>query len=172
MNKQQLLKPLLAIAIVCVNSLAIAAEPGNTMPTCNVSPIGETKTEDLQRYKGQVLYVDFWASWCGPCAKSFPFLNEMHQQFKDQGLQIVGVNLDENVDDAQAFLAKYPASFTVMADVSKQCAKDFAVKAMPSSYIIDRKGIVHHVHLGFRPGEAKELRVLVEQMLGEKAADL
>ena len=91
-----------------------------------------------------------------------------YTQLKDQGLQIVGVNMDENVDDAKAFLVKYPASFTVMADISKQCAKDFDVKAMPSSYIVDRKGIVHHVHLGFRPGEAKELRVLVEKLLATK----
>ena len=170
MRKQQFSKTLVAIAIFCVSQLVFGVEKGGAMPACLVSPIGETKTEDLQRYKGQVLYVDFWASWCGPCAKSFPFLNEMHQQFKDQGLQIVGVNLDENVDDAKAFLAKYPASFTVVADVSKQCAKDFDVKAMPSSYIIDRKGIVHHVHLGFRPGEAEELRLLVEKLLSDKVA--
>lgn len=99
-------------------------------------------------------------------------MNELQQQLKDQGLQIVGVNLDENLDDAKAFLSKYPASFTVMADVSKQCAKDFGVQAMPSSYIIDRNGVVHHVHLGFRPGEAKELRELVEKLLAEKAVDL
>ncbi len=168
MSKYPYLYTLLAIAIFCFNPPVFATEAGSAMPACLVSPIGETKTEDLQRYKGKVLYVDFWASWCGPCAQSFPFLNEMHNQLKDQGLQIVGVNLDENVDDAKAFLAKYPASFTVMTDVSKQCAKDFDVKAMPSSYIVDRKGIVHHVHLGFRPGEAKELRVLVEKLLATK----
>jgi len=172
MNKLQILKIWLAMAFVCVNSLADAVEAGSPMPACLVSPVGESKTDDLQRFKGQVLYVDFWASWCGPCAKSFPFLNEMHQQLKDQGLQIVGVNLDEDVGEAKAFLAKYPASFTVVADASKQCAKDFAVKAMPSSYIIDRKGMVHHVHLGFRPGEAKEIRVMVEKLLGEKVAGL
>lgn len=172
MKNQQFLKILLTMAFVCVATLATAAKPGSAMPACNVSPIGETKTEDLQRYKGQVLYVDFWASWCGPCAKSFPFLNEMHEQLKGQGLQIVGVNLDENADDAKAFLAKYPASFNVVADVSKQCAKDFDVKAMPSSYLIDRKGIVHHIHLGFRPGEAQEIRTLVEKLLSEKVASL
>jgi thiol-disulfide isomerase/thioredoxin len=172
MNKQQFIKTLLAVAVFCVHPVAFAAETGSAMPVCNVSPIGQSQSSDLSQYKGQVLYVDFWASWCGPCAKSFPFLNEMHRQLKDQGLQIVGVNLDENADDAKAFLAKYPASFTVAADVSKQCAKDFAVKAMPSSYIIDRNGVVHHVHLGFRPGEAKELRVLVEKLLGEKVAGL
>ncbi|MEQ1738824.1 MAG: TlpA disulfide reductase family protein [Methyloglobulus sp.] len=169
---KQFFSRLMVITAFCFSSMAFAAGVGNPMPSCMVSPIGENKTEDLQRYKGQVLYVDFWASWCGPCAKSFPFLNEMHEQLKAQGLQIVGVNLDENADDAKAFLAKYPANFEVKADVSKQCAKDFAVKAMPSSYIIDRKGVVHHVHLGFRPGEAQEIRVLVEKLLNEKVAGL
>jgi thiol-disulfide isomerase/thioredoxin len=168
MNKQKFLKSLLSMVAFCVSQLVFGVEAGKPMPACLVSPIGETQTEDLQRYKGQVLYIDFWASWCGPCAQSFPFMNEMQQQLKGQGLQIVGVNLDENMDDAKAFLAKYPASFTVAADVSKQCAKDFDVKAMPSSYIIDRKGMVHHVHLGFRAGEANELRAWVEKMLNEK----
>ena len=172
MKKRQVLQPLLALAIICFKPLAFAVEAGSAMPACNLSPLGESQSTDLSQYKGKVIYVDFWASWCGPCAKSFPFLNEMHEQLKGQGLQIVGVNLDENPDEAKAFLDKYPASFTVVADVSKQCAKDFQVKAMPSSYIIDRKGVVHHVHLGFRPGEAKEVRMIVEKLLGEKIAGL
>jgi thiol-disulfide isomerase/thioredoxin len=172
MEKRHVLQLSLALAMFCINPLVFAVEAGGAMPTCKLSPIGESQSSDLSQYKGQVLYVDFWASWCGPCAKSFPFLNEMYEQLKGQGLQIVGVNLDENPDEAKAFLAKYPASFTVVADVSKQCAKDFGVKAMPSSYIIDRKGVVHHVHLGFRPGEAKELRVMVEKLLSEKVAGL
>ena len=158
----------MALAVFCVNSIVFAAEAGSPIPACKVSNIGSTQTEDLQRYKGQVLYVDFWASWCGPCAQSFPFLNEMHEQLKDKGLQIVGVNLDENPEDAKAFLAKIPASFKVVADASKQCATDFDVKAMPSSYLIDRKGIIHYVHLGFRPGDAKDLRALVEGLLVAK----
>lgn len=168
MNKHHCLNTLLAAAVLCTSQFSLAVEAGKTIPECALSPLGESQSATLSQYKGSVVYVDFWASWCGPCAKSFPFLNEMHEQLKDQGLQIVGVNLDENVDEAKAFLAKFPASFTVLADVSKQCAKDFAVKAMPSSYIIDRKGIVHTVHLGFRPGEAKELRLVVEKLLAEK----
>ena len=171
MNKQRYLV-LLIVTAFFLSPLASAVEVGKAMPTCALSPIEESQASDLNQYQGKVLYVDFWASWCGPCARSFPFMNELHQQLKDQGLQIVGVNLDENRDDAKAFLSKYPASFTVMADVSKQCAKDFGVQAMPSSYIIDRKGVVHHVHLGFRPGEAKELRDLVEKLLAEKAVGL
>ena len=84
----------------------------------------------------------------------------------------MGVNLDEDMADAKGFLSKYPAQFTILADVSKQCAKDFGVKAMPSSYLVDRKGVIHHIHLGFRPGEAKDLRTLVEKLLNEKVAGM
>jgi thiol-disulfide isomerase/thioredoxin len=161
---------LITLLLVVANQNVIAVDSGASLPECTLETMGNKQNLSLSQYKGKVLYVDFWASWCGPCAKSFPFLNEMHEQLKDQGLQIVGVNLDENIDDAKAFLAKYPASFSIAADVSKQCAKDFAVKAMPSSYLIDRKGIVHHVHLGFKPGEAQEIRLLVEKLLSEKVA--
>ena len=146
----------------------MAVEVKNTMPACTLSSLGEAKTEDLQHYKGQVVYVDFWASWCVPCAHSFPFLNELHHEFKDKGLQIVGINMDENAGDAKAFLAKTPAQFTIVADTSTQCAKDFDVKAMPSSYLIDRKGVVYHVHQGFRSEDIKELRALVENLLAAK----
>jgi thiol-disulfide isomerase/thioredoxin len=163
---------LITLLLVVANQNAYSVDVGESLPGCALETMENKQNLTLSQYRGKVLYVDFWASWCGPCGKSFPFLNEMHEQLKDQGLQIVGVNLDENADDAKAFLAKYPASFTVAADVSKQCAKDFAVKAMPSSYLIDRNGVVQHVHLGFRPGEAQELRTLVEKLLSEKAAGL
>ncbi len=165
---QKFLKIFLIITIICLHTIATAVEVKSTMPACKISPLGENKTEDLQQYKGQVVYVDFWASWCVPCAHSFPFLNELHQEFKDKDLQIVGINMDENVEDAKAFLAKTPAQFNIVADTSAQCAKDFDVKAMPSSYLIDRKGVVHHVHQGFRSEDIKELRVLVEDLLAAK----
>lgn len=167
-----MVRPCLAAVLLLSTQAALAVAVGDAVPGCALSPLGETKTSDFSQYHGKVVYVDFWASWCGPCAKSFPFLNELHGQFKDQGLQIVGVNLDENPAEAKDFLAQNPAQFTILADVSKQCAKDFAVKAMPSSYLIDRNGKVHHVHLGFRPDESKELRQIVEKLLSDKVAGL
>lgn len=167
MNKRYKLIIYFIFVVCSANKLVFAVDVGQAIPTCKVSAIGEGQALELSQYKGKVLYVDFWASWCGPCAKSFPFLNEMHQQLKDQGLQIMGVNLDENMDDAKAFLTKYPPSFTVMADISKQCAKDFDVKAMPSSYLIDRNGVVQHIHLGFRSEEAKGVRAQVEKLLAK-----
>jgi len=145
-----------------------AAEIGSKVPDCALTSINDTQHYDLQQFHGKVLYVDFWASWCPPCAKSFPFLNDLDRDFKDSGLQVIGVNLDQAPGDAKAFLDKYPANFTVAADVNEKCARDFDVKAMPSSYLVDRNGVIRHVHLGFRPGEAEELRVLAEHLLAEK----
>ena len=144
-----------------------AIESGGAVPECTLTGIGDGSTYDTKQFLGKVVYVDFWASWCGPCAKSFPFLNQLHTELKDKGLQIIGVNLDENPEDAKAFLAKNPVDFTLAADTGEQCARKFDVKAMPSSYVVDRKGIVRHVHLGFRPGEAEDVHKLVAQLLAE-----
>ncbi|MDP2901619.1 MAG: TlpA disulfide reductase family protein, partial [Methylovulum sp.] len=144
-----------------------AAEQGDTLPDCLLASAKESTRYNLKQYQGKVLYVDFWASWCGPCAKSFPFLNQLNHGLKARGLQVIGINLDENPDDAQAFLAKYPADFIVATGDNQQCATDFGVKAMPSSYLVDRKGHIRHIHLGFRAGEARELETLVEQLLVE-----
>lgn len=146
-----------------------ALETNDTAADCALTAIGDGRSLNLNQYRGKVLYVDFWASWCGPCAKSFSFLNELHDQLQDRGLQIVGINLDENRSDAEAFLAKYPANFNIAVDKDEQCARGFGVKAMPSSYLVGRNGVIRHVHLGFRAGEAQQLQVLVEQLLAEKA---
>jgi len=146
---------------------AIATDTDSKAPDCALTSINEAKSYALQQFHGKVLYIDFWASWCRPCMKSFPFMNELEQDLKEQGLQVVAINLDESSEDAKAFLAKSPTQFLVAADSNEQCARSFDVKAMPSSYLIDRNGVIRHVQLGFRPGEAKELRTLAEQLLAE-----
>jgi peroxiredoxin len=92
----------------------------------------------------------------------------MQGYLQAKGLEIVGVNLDEEPAEAKAFLEKTPAKFAVMADASGQCPQEFGVKAMPSSYLIDRKGVIRHVHLGFKPSEASQLREQVNSLLDEK----
>ena len=138
---------------------------GRPVPVCNLTALDGAPVDSLQALKGEVLYVDFWASWCPPCIQSFPFLTGLQQEYGERGLRVIGVNLDEKIADAEKFLSDYPAGFTIVADLSKQCAKDFDVIAMPSSYLIDREGIVRYIHRGFRQGETKELRLIVEQLL-------
>jgi peroxiredoxin len=167
MNQRLLVSLCAALAFTPIQTI-IAAEIGSKAPDCALTKINDKQPYDLQQFQGEVLYVDFWSSWCPPCAKSIPFLNELDRDLKNSGLQVIGVNMDQAPEDAKAFLAKYPANFTVVSDANETCAKGFDVQAMPSSYLIDRNGVIRHIHLGFRDGEAKELRVLAEQLLAEK----
>ncbi|CAD6879349.1 hypothetical protein [Methylomonas albis] len=102
--------------------------------------------------------------------QSFPFMGELNRLHKELGLQMVAVNLDEETQEAEVFLAKARPEFTVAADPQRQCAKDFAVEAMPSSNLIDRKGRLRHIHKGFRPSEVEELRSVLKQLLDEPAS--
>ena len=145
-------------------------EVGQALTPCALSELNGSKEPlDLKKFKGHVIYIDFWASWCPPCVKSFPFLNGLHKQYHSEGLQIIGINLDEITEDAKNFVTKNPVDFILATDDTKLCAKDLGVAAMPTSYLIDRQGVIRHIHLGFRSGQADELCRQVKKLLSEPA---
>lgn len=154
-----------AFAFSISNAHAVAV--GENSPDCVLTSLNNTPVH-FHEYQGKVLYVDFWASWCTSCVQSFPFLNQLTHEFGDKGLHIVGVNLDEKIDDAQAFLGHHPSHFTIANHGGEQCAKSFDVQAMPSSYLIDKKGVIRYTHQGFREGETEELKAQIVQLLSEK----
>lgn len=145
-----------------------ALEAGNPAPTCPVSANGKDTKLTLNDYKGKVVYLDFWASWCPPCKKSFPWLSELWNELHKQGFDIVAVNVDENREDALRFLEETPVPFKIVMDPEGKCPSNYSVKAMPSSYIIDKNGIIRHVHLGFRSDDADELREKILALLSDK----
>jgi len=102
---------------------------------------------DLQQYRGKVLILDFWASWCVPCRRSFPWMNEMQEKYGGQGLVIVGVNMDADAAEAQTFLKEFSVDFRIIEDAKGELAKKIDVIAMPNSYVIDRNGDVVARHL-------------------------
>lgn len=160
-------KAVFALLALLLDANVYGVEDGQMAPLCALTSLDGIRVPDTHHYRGKVLYVDFWASWCGPCVQSFPFVNDLDRDLQAKGLQVLAVNLDENPDDAKTFLAQHPASFPVVADASGQCPLDFGVQAMPSSYLVDRRGVIRHIHLGFRAGEAAQLRSQVEQLLAE-----
>lgn len=104
----------------------------------------------IKQLQGKVVYLDFWASWCIPCRKSFPWMNSMHSRYHDKGLVILAVNLDKKSELVEKFLRKYPANFKIAYDPKGESAKKYQVLGMPSSYLIDRQGNIVEKHVGFR----------------------
>lgn len=153
-------KTILAALLFSVQPMAFGAEPAQefNLPT-------DTGNVSLTDLKGKVIYLDFWASWCGPCRKSFPWMNDMQAKYKDQGLVVVGVNLDSKKSLAQEFLAKIPAKFTIAYDPEGKVADNYRVQGMPSSYVIDRNGNLQSVHLGFREKDAGKLENEIKHVL-------
>lgn len=122
---------------------------------------------DLETYRGKVVVVDFWASWCVPCRRSFPWMNEMHSKYGDDGLVIIGVNMDADAADAQKFLGQYPAEFSVVYDPNGDLARQYDVIAMPSSYVFDRDGKQVAQHLGFKVKQQEEYEALLLETLNQ-----
>jgi cytochrome c biogenesis protein CcmG/thiol:disulfide interchange protein DsbE len=126
---------------------------------------GEPGLIDLSAHKGKIVIVDFWASWCVPCRRSFPWLNEMQAKYADQGLVIIGVNEDASEEEAAGFLADYPARFEIVHDNEGSLATEFGVVAMPSSYIVGRDGKVVTRHLGFKSKLINEYEAAIQEIL-------
>ena len=155
-------------ALALAQGVAWAVPSGAPAPDCALQ-LSDQGSSTLAALRGQVIYLDFWASWCGPCALSFPFMNSLESAYRTRGLRVVAVNMDERPEDAQRFLQRRPASFAIAQGDNTSCARIFGVPGMPSTYLIDRHGMVRHVHSGFRRGDAETLRAEVEALLAEPA---
>ena len=142
--------------------------PLSLMP---LAPVAASETFDVGQYPGKVVVLDFWASWCAPCRRSFPWLNAMHDKYAEQGLVIVGVNLDMERSDASQFLEEYPADFTIVYDENKDLARQFEVMAMPSTYVIGRDGRLAARHMGFKVKQQAEYEALIVRALQGSEAD-
>ena len=108
---------------------------------------------DLAGYRGQVVVVDFWASWCKPCRQSIPWLNELRTRYGPQGLVIIGVNVDANRADAEKFQRAVPIGFEVLYDSQGKLAEQFGLQGMPTSFVFDRDGKLAHTLLGYREAQ-------------------
>jgi len=127
----------------------------------------EALEQALAKHKGEVVYLDFWASWCVPCRKSFPWMNTIQAKYQSKGFSVISINLDANYDLAQKFLIENPASFTVIYDPKGQIAKHFAIQGMPSSMLIGRDGKIKQRHTGFFTKKIPAYQHEIEQLLSK-----
>lgn len=123
---------------------------------------------DLQEFRGRVVYLDFWASWCAPCRQSFPWMQTMQDAYGSQGLRVIAVNLDQDRGDAERFLKKFHPNFDVRFDPQGEMASLFKIQGMPASVIIDRHGALRYTHTGFRPVDGGAYEDQLRGVLAEK----
>jgi cytochrome c biogenesis protein CcmG/thiol:disulfide interchange protein DsbE len=133
-----------------------------------LTPAWAASPLDLAALRGHVVYLDFWASWCGPCRQSFPWMQTLKNTYEDQGLTIVAVNLDADRVDAEKFLKQFKPTFDVRFDPEGKLAELYKVKTMPSSVLIDRHGVTRFTHMGFRPVDGAQYETQVRELLVEK----
>ncbi len=125
---------------------------------------------DLSAYRGKVVYLDFWASWCAPCRQSFPWMNTITDEYGNAGLVVIGVNVDHERDLAQTFLQQNAADFQIVYDPDGSLAQKYNVQAMPTSILIGRDGKVHYIHSGFHPNQEPGYLAQIRALLNQKAS--
>lgn len=143
---------------------ASALDAGQRLPEIGLNDLSGRKI-DVASLQGKVVIVDFLASWCAPCKQELPVLEKLYKKYRDQGFVVVGVSVDEELVNLQGLLKQIKVSFPIVHDASKAVAGRYKPPRMPSSYVVDRKGIVRYVHAGFRSEDAAKLEAEVKALL-------
>ncbi len=155
------------LKIVLLNILLIsqfaAAETTGVAPDFSLQ--GISGMVNLADYKGKVVYVDFWASWCSPCRDSFPWMSEMQKKYADQGVEFIAINVDRKQADAETFLKDTPANFTIAFDPKGKTPKAYDVMGMPTAFVIGKDGKVLHSHIGFNNKDKGDYEKHIQQAL-------
>lgn len=156
---------LVAVCLLCLTAFlppAFATEPA---PDFTLPTFPDGAKISLKDLKGRVVYLDFWATWCPPCRKSFPWMDQMHARYKDAGLTIVAVSVDKKPELIKQFIKKMEPGFTIAHDPSGEVAKAYQLRGMPSSYLIDRNGQLIATHMGFRRKDTEKLERTIKTLL-------
>jgi len=158
----------LSLSLILAFGAAQALEKGQAAPGFSLKTVAGDKTVSLKDYLGKVVYLDFWASWCAPCRGSFPLLNKLHNKYKDKGLVILGVNVDEDTEQLNKFIKMFPVDFTLVRDAEFEIPEVYGVSTMPSSFVIDQEGKIQVLHKGFRDGDIDVIEQHVVDLLAGK----
>ena len=146
------------------------AQSTNNATNTPSTAVESTQASEINwaQYKGKVVYIDFWASWCGPCRESFPWMNAMQEKYGKDGLVILAINVDSEPQKAAQFLSENLAKFTIKYDAKGKVAEQFGVQTMPSSFVLDRQGKPSAKHMGFHTESAAEYENELKGLLAQK----
>jgi peroxiredoxin len=153
------------MALVMPN-LVIAAEVGKSAPDFTLKSL-DGKNLKLSEMTGNVVLINFWASWCGPCREEMPLLNALHNKYEPLGFTVLGVNVEEDVRGAKGFLKNFPVDFPVLLDNTNQVSKQYKVIAMPTTVVVDRDGNMRYLHQGYKSGDEAKYRQMVKKLIRE-----
>ncbi len=147
-------------------SAALAVEEGQQAPDFTLPDIAEGRPPiTLSALRGKTVYVDFWASWCAPCLRSMPLINELYAKYREQGFEVIAINVDDPIEDGREFLLDTPLDYLIAADPKGEMLGAYAVRGMPTSFLIDRDGVVRLVHMGFRDNDIVLIEDAVRSLL-------
>lgn len=161
-------RPWVVVAVallLCCACPAHALEAGDEAPRFSAPALDGQSSVDLAELRGTVVLLDFWASWCAPCLTSLPKLDELRQEFSDIDFRVVGVNVDQDPGKARHFLAKNPIGYPSATDPRGRIPERYELGTMPTSYLIDRNGVIRYVHEGFQRGDETTLREQIASLL-------
>jgi len=154
-----------ALAVCFAGQLAAAAPSGPAPDFTLKSRSGENIK--LSELRGQVVMINFWASWCGPCRQEMPLLDQLYQRYQPMGFTLLGVNVEEDGTAADKVLKEIPVSFPVLYDSKNQVSERYQVSAMPSTFLIDRDGQVRYLHKGYQPGYEETYQQQIRELVRE-----
>jgi peroxiredoxin len=138
--------------------------PGTVAPNFTLKSSAD-KNVKLSELRGQVVMINFWATWCAPCRQEMPLLNRIYEQYRKSGFVLLGVNIDDKPETAKALAQQLGISFPVLFDTDKQVSQRYDVDAMPSTVLIDRSGKVRYIHRGYRSGYEERYTSQVRELL-------
>lgn len=161
-------RAVIAAALLATAGLLPAAhalDAGQPAPAFSL-PTADGKTVSLAGLRGHYVYVDFWASWCGPCKQSFPWMKALQARLGGPRFEVVAINVDEKMADARRFLGDAPAGFTVLFDAKGATPAAYGVEGMPTSFLVDPDGKVVLVHQSFKDSERDALEQKIAGLVG------
>jgi len=161
----------LSLLLVCFVSTTVltqssAASMKGAAPNFTLKSL-TGKNLKLSEMTGNVVLINFWASWCGPCREEMPLLNDLHKKYEPLGFTVLGVNVEEDAKNARGFLKNFPVDFPVLLDNKNQVSKKYNVIAMPTTVVLDRDGNVRYLHQGYKPGDEEKYRKMVKKLVRE-----
>ena len=155
-----------AIAALVVSLPVLAASSSSPAPDFTLAARGG-KSVSLAQYKGQVVMINFWATWCGPCREEMPLLESIYKKYNKVGFTLIGVNVEPDSKAAEAWLKQTPVSFPILFDTQSKVSKLYQVAGMPSTVIVDRKGQVRLIHKGYKSGDENEYQNSIRTLIRE-----